>query len=639
MSSDASLLRETPPLANGEGLLPGRSGETPEDMAHRSFGSDSGRHGWRRLLVAALNLASLGGLIVLMTTILGHGGWTWPEIGTLVAFVITLPWLTIGFWNAVIGLVLRLICRDPARYLTPALARIDGTEPIRGKTALAMFVRHEEIGQVILRLDRMREELIESGWGDAFDIHILSDSQKPDAVMQEEAAVEAWRARLGPGPALHYRRRLENSGYKAGNMREFVDRCHADYDLFIPLDADSLMSARAILRLVRVMQASPEIGILQGLVVGRPAESFFTRAFQFGMRHGMRSYTAGSAWWHGDCGPFWGHNAAIRMAAFRDHCHLPVLPGTPPLGGHILSHDQVEAVLIRRGGYEVRVIAEEDESWEENPPALPEFIKRDLRWCQGNMQYFPLLFLPKLKAMSRMQLWLAIQMYLGGPAWMLFLIFGTIQAFMPFPETGEPFPATLGLILFGIVMTMAFMPKIVGLVDILLSRRLRKRYGGGGKLLVNAGAEFTLSALIAPVVGLAQSLFVFGLIFGRKIAWDSQKRDGYRLSLKEAARGLWPQTLFGLAMAGALTYAMPQVLPWAAPVLIALILAAPVASLTAAPWLGRFSRRIGLCAIPEDRDPPKTLTEVGDWAPLPQRGDRQPPLRVAEGQVRTSASA
>ena len=157
------------------------------------------------------------------------------------------------------------------------------------------------------------------------------------------------------------------------------------------------MPAAAILRLVRIMQAEPRLGILQGLVVGLPSTSAFARLFQFGMRLGMRSYTIGSAWWQGDCGPYWGHNAVVRLAPFIAHCQLPVLPEKGPLGGHVLSHDQIEAVLMRRAGYEVRVLPEEDLGWEENPPTLLEFIRRDLRWCQGNMQYWHFLTLPGLK--------------------------------------------------------------------------------------------------------------------------------------------------------------------------------------------------------------------------------------------------
>src|SRR4029077_3336826 len=189
------------------------------------------------------------------------------------------------------------------------------------------------------------------------------------------------------------------------------------HDYAIVLDADSLMTPRAMLRLVRIMQARPAIGILQTLVTGLPSASPFARIFQFGMRLGMRSYTLGAASWQGDCGPYWGHHAIVRLAPFREHGELPVRPGGPPLGGHVLSHDQLEAVLMRRAGYEGRVLPEEEGSGKENPPTLLEFIRRDLRWCQGNMQYFHFLPLPRLLPVSRCQLGLAIAMYLAAPAW------------------------------------------------------------------------------------------------------------------------------------------------------------------------------------------------------------------------------
>src|SRR5690606_28224825 len=214
----------------------------------------------------------------------------------------------------------------------------------------------------------------------------------------------------------------------AGNIRDFCERWGRDHTFAIVLDADSLMTAEAMLRLVRVMQRHPNIGILQTLVTGLPSASAFARIFQFGMRLGMRSYTLGAASWQGDCGPYWGHNAILRLQPFIVHCRLPLLPGKPPLGGYVLSHDQIEAALMRRAGYEVRVLADEGGSWEENPPTLTEFIRRDLRWCQGNMQYFRFLGLPKLAPVSRCQIALAIAMYLSSAGWMSFLLMGAFRS-------------------------------------------------------------------------------------------------------------------------------------------------------------------------------------------------------------------
>jgi len=593
---------------------------TIESQFKGSFGdltADGRREGarsvyvWRRALVLALNVATVAALIALMATILGAGGWTAAEGLMLFCFAITLPWLSIGLWNALIGFAIYRLAKDPAAYVTPALALAKPDDPITYKSAIAMTVRNEDPSYAVARLRVLQEDLDRAGLGGRFDLHVLSDTDKPEIAETEEAAIAAWRAEIsdpdGAARRVHYRRRTSNEGFKAGNVWEFVQRCGDRYDLFLPFDADSLMSAQAVARMVRVMQASPRIGILQGLVVGMPSTRFFSRVFQFGMRHGMRSYTAGSAWWQGDCGPFWGHNAAIRIRPFRDHCALPRIPGKTVLSGDVLSHDQVEAVLMRRAGYEVRVIAEEDESWEENPHALPDFIKRDLRWCQGNMQYWALLGMPGLPTMSRIQLALAILMYLGAPGWMAFVLLGAGHAFVP---GAGAFPVTLGVTLFATVVAMSLMPKLMGMADVLLSRRQRRRYGGGFRVAAGSLVEIVTSALIAPIVSFAQARFISGLLLGRKIGWGTQRREGEALGWAEAAKGLWPQTLFGALLTAVLAYKVPGALPWAAPLLAAFWLAIPLAVWTASPTLGRWSARLGLCDIPEDRAPAAALAAL-----------------------------
>ena len=230
--------------------------------------------------------------------------------------------------------------------------------------------------------------------------------------------------------------------------------------------------------------------------------SAFARVFQFGMRLGMRSWTLGAAWWQGDCGPYWGHNAIIRIQPFAEHCRLPVLPGRPPLGGHVLSHDQLEAVLMRRAGYEVRVLPDEGGSWEENPPHLIEFIRRDLRWCQGNMQYFRFVGMPGLRTVSRWQLWIAIAMYLSGPGWMAFTAFGLIRQ--------GPMDAELGMLLLILSLTMNFAPKLATLADVLLRRRLREAFGGAPAVLASALAETLFTMVIVPITALSVTLFMLG---------------------------------------------------------------------------------------------------------------------------------
>ena len=314
----------------------------------------------------------------------------------------------------------------------------------------------------------------------------------------------AWRGRI----ALTYRRREVNTGFKAGNIRDFCDRWGDQHDFALVLDADSLMTADAVLRLVRIMQANPQLGILQSLVIGMPSTSAFARIFQFGMRLGMRSYTIGSAWWQGDCGPYWGHNALVRIAPFMTHCHLPVLGKGALIAGHVLSHDQVEAVLMRRAGYEVRVLPEEGASFEQNPPTLIEFIRRDLRWCQGNMQYWHFLVMPGLKSVSRYQLAFALLMFLGSPGWIGLLVFGSIAVAFAGSGAGlHPSRRRPGCCS-AIVLVMWFAPKIATVIDVLTRPALRRSFrrrlplrrgrGYGDDLLPAAGADHVVRAHPVP---------------------------------------------------------------------------------------------------------------------------------------------
>ncbi|MCA8882590.1 MAG: glucans biosynthesis glucosyltransferase MdoH [Rhodobacteraceae bacterium] len=552
----------------------------------------------RRMFVLALNTATVAALLFAMGGLLASGGVTALEWVMLGLYALTLPWLSIGFWNAVIGLILHRGLSDAAGFVTPQLRREVPDAPLHSRVAIVMPVRNEDPQGAIARFEAVQMDLARTPWGHLFDFHLLSDSSRPEIARREADLVAAWQARA-PAVRITHRVRAENTGYKAGNIAEFLHRCGEDYDYFLPLDADSVMSGNAVLRLVRVMEANPELGILQGLVVGRPAESFFTRAFQFGMRHGMRSFTLGSAWWQADCGPYWGHNALIRVAPFRDDCALPVLPGKGPLGGYILSHDQVEATLMRRAGYEVRVLAEEQESYEENPPSLTDFITRELRWCNGNFQYFRLLSTPGLLPMSRVQLVLAILMYVNAPAWMGFILMGALMA-----GQGTQFdavPVAYGLGLFAVIMTLNLFPKIMGLAQVMLSRSEAARYGGRWRVLASGAIELVLSMLLAPAVAFSITLFVIGLAFGRRITWSAQTRERSRLGWDEAARMLWPQTLAGALLTVYLGVHAPWAMAFGSPVLLSLTLAIPLAVLTTLPSWGAWSIRTGIFDIPEDR--------------------------------------
>ena len=434
---------------------------------------------------------------------------------------------------------------------------------------------------------------------------MLSDSTRADIVAVEEAAFAALKAGHPRAAFLHYRRRAVNIGFKAGNLHEFAIGAQERYDHMIVLDADSVMSAAAMLRLVRAMQANPSLGILQTLVVGQPSASAFTRIFQFGMRQSMRTQTVGSAWWQGPAGPYWGHNAIIRIKPFVATCVLPVLPGNGPLSGQVLSHDQVEAAMIRGAGLDVRVIADEFESWEENPTNLPDFIKRDLRWCQGNLQYLKLLRMPGLKPMGRFQLVNAIMMYAGAPTGLLMLLAGLA---MIGDRSRSAAPAALAFALYFVMLALGFAPRLLGTLDIMLQPARRRLYGGVARLLAGGMVDMMFSLFLGPVMMIAQAIFIGGLVFGRRVIWEAQNRDRRAVRIPEALRGLWAQSIFGLAVAGFLIVDATSVLPWAAPTILPCLLAIPFTCLTASPMVGRFFVRNRICAIPDEYAPPPRVT-------------------------------
>jgi len=566
--------------------------------------------GRRRRLVIVLNVATYLILMAVASVVIDGLGWTAAGIVMLVCFAIGLPWAVLGFWNAVIGLALLHGSAQPLDRVAPYARAGDVPGPILIRTAILMTLRNEDPVRAFRRLGAVKASVDATGWGHAYSYFVLSDTNDAAVALAEEAAAEAWRAEAGPAEAerIVYRRRTVNTGFKAGNLRDFCERWGSGFELMLPLDADSLMSGETILRMTRMMQAHPELGILQSLVVGLPSSSAFARIFQFGMRHGMRTYTMGQAWWTGDCGPFWGHNALVRVRPFADACQLPILPGKPPLGGHILSHDQVEATLMRRAGFEVRVLPEEAGSWEENPPTILDFMKRDTRWCQGNMQYVKLLDLPGLRPMSRFQLVWAISMFAGLPAWTLMIALSPVVAWQA--KGAAAFPVTLAALLYVTYLVMYLSPKIAGLIDVALSAGGTRAYGGRLRFAASAAIELVFSFLQGAVTAIRTTIFMVGLAFGQSVAWGGQSRDAYGISWATALRQLWPQTLFGACVCGALYIVEPVVLWWSLPLTIGYLVAIPFAVWTASPAVGRAFKEAGLCAIPEDFNPPPELAAI-----------------------------
>jgi membrane glycosyltransferase len=563
----------------------------------------------RQALFFALVAAMMAALIWLMATALSVGGLDGFDIALLVLFAVTLPWSVIGFWNASIGFLIMRFARNPTAVVFPAAARIRGDEPITVSTAIVICIRNEVPDRVIRNLKPLMSGLVAAGVGDKFHIYVLSDTSDAEIAAAEAAKIAQFGAAWEGLIALTYRRREINTGFKAGNIRDFCERWGHLHELAVTLDADSFMTADAVLRLVRIMQANPRLGIVQGLVVGMPSTSAFARIFQFGMRLGMRSYTIGGAWWQGDCGPYWGHNAAVRLKPFIAHCHIPPLPYGGPLGGHVLSHDQVEAVLMRRAGYEVRVLPEEDLGWEENPPTLIEFIRRDLRWCQGTLQYWHFLFLPGIPPVSRYQLAFAVLMFLGSPAWMGLLVVGTLAVALA-EKPADFIRADYGTLLFLVVLVMWFAPKIATVLDVLTRANLRRAFGGGIRFVLNVVTETVFFLALSPIMWFGHTVFLTGLLFGKTIGWIGQTRDDHAVPWSAALRQLWPQTLLGFASLGLLAATHPSAVPYALFIAGGLAISMPMAVATALPNVGRACARIGVGRLPEETAPPAALAAL-----------------------------
>ncbi|MGH1419862.1 MAG: glucans biosynthesis glucosyltransferase MdoH [Hyphomicrobiaceae bacterium] len=561
----------------------------------------------RRRLVVFLNVATNLVLLSFAAKLMAAGGWTLVDAVMFVCFAMGVPWAVLGFWNSLIGLWLRHGGRDPLGQVAPYYDAAFQSTPLTQKTAILMTLRNEDPERALTRLKTVKRSVDETGHGGSFDYFILSDTSNADVAMREEALVEAWRAVAGLTSRIVYRRREENTGFKAGNVRDFCSRWGRSYEFMLPLDADSLMSGEAIVAMARVCQSHPRIGILQSLVVGLPSKSAFARIFQFGMRHGMRTYTMGQAFWAADCGPFWGHNALVRIKPFYDLCVLPEVPGKGPFAGHILSHDQVEATLMRRAGFEVLVLPVEGGSWEENPPTILDYTKRDQRWCQGNLQYTKILGLRGLEPMSRFQLVWAILMFASLPAGVVLIALTPLAAFQA--QSIVNYPTGLAIALYCSFVVMSLMPKLAGLADVCLTPGAVKRYGGAGRFALSSLIEVVFALLQGAITTTRTTIFIASLlIFGRSVRWNGQDRELHRLSWMKAVREFWPQTVFGALILAALFAVSPTVLAWSLPLTAGYVLAIPFAVVTATPMVGRFMVRTGLCGVPEDFAPvPETM--------------------------------
>ncbi len=526
----------------------------------------------------------------------------------LALFTVNFSWIALAFTSAVLGFV--DLVRRP-RALPPP------PKTLASRTAVVMPVYNEATARTFAALAAIRESIEATGLGDRFDYFVLSDSTNPDAWIAEERAFVEMRRRLGPGARLYYRHRPKNHHRKAGNIADFVSRWGGAYDHMLVLDADSLMTGDCIVRLAAAMEADPDAGIIQTLPLIINRNTLFARAQQFAARIYGPVIAAGLSAWMGKDGNYWGHNAIIRTAAFAAHCGLPDLRGKPPLGGHILSHDFVEAGLMRRAGWTVYMLHDVPGSYEESPPSLIDLAARDRRWCQGNLQHARVMGARGLKLPTRQHFATGIMSYVASPLWLAQLVVGIAlvlqttyfrpeyfsQEFRLFPNWPR-FDAERALALFALTMAILLAPKILGLIVHLLDRAARRASGGGLRLTLSALIEIVLSALLAPVLMLIQSGSVFQILLGRDTGWQPQRRDDGSIPLRDIVRRHRWHTALGFATGVSAFLISTSLFLWMSPTILGLLLAIPLSWLTGTLVAGLALKRHRLLATPEETAPP-----------------------------------
>jgi len=503
-------------------------------------------------------------------------------------------------------------------------------------TALVMPIYNEDPRRTMTALQAMAEALIALDAHRGFEIVVLSDSTDADAWIRETVSVDRLRQALAGRVAVWYRRRWQNVARKSGNIEDFVKRWGGRYEFMIVLDADSLIDAPTLLRLAQSMQADPGLGILQTAPQLIGARTFFGRLQQFAACVYGPVITRGLAAWSGDSCNYWGHNAIIRIAAFAASCGLPQLKGRKPFGGHVLSHDFVEAALMRRAGWKVRMTTELGCSWEESPPSLIDIAVRDRRWAQGNLQHTKIIGSSGLRLTSRLHLGIGIMSYLSSPLWLLLLTLGfalTLQARLIRPEyfsqdfqlfpTWPRFDTELMMALFWFSMVVLLVPKMLGLVRALLSKRIRDGAGGVIGICASVILEIILSALYAPILMLTQSRYVFEILMGRDSGWKPQRRDGGG-SWSEAWSFHKRHVLIACVTAAVVWFLAPALLIWVSPALLGLFLSVLLSRASGSETIGWALARVALLRTPEESAQPALVQRrqalIAAAEPLPDDG-------------------
>lgn len=564
----------------------------------------------RGLFCALLAVTTVAGSLRLWTA-LRVDGVTPTEFALLGIFAVLFAWISTSFWLTCFGTYAMWRERASGASKMPDARN---PEPMKGpaRTAIAMPVYNESAEEVFARLEAICDSLRNAGAARAFDVFVLSDSNKPDRIAAEQREWMHLRRRMGGYPNVYYRRRTENKGRKSGNIEDFCTNWGGRYEYMVVLDADSLMTGDTLRTMVTYMDANPDTGLLQvpPKLVG--CESLFARIQQFASSVYGPMFSYGLHYLQGDDGNFWGHNAIIRVRAFTENCGLPILPGKAPLGGEILSHDFVEAALMRRAGWKVQMAPELEGSFEETPPTLGDHLARDRRWCEGNLQHARLLPGRGFKFASRLHMLLGVMSYVASPLWLTMILLSVAVAYQIGAQSAVTYmgaypilsfhlsQAHIFLLLLGGMVVLLFGPKLVAFVSVCSDPKRRAEHGGAIRLGVSVLLECVLSTLLAPVAMLAHSWFVVNNLLGRTVGWSGQNRGDKEITLIDTFWAFLPHTLIACVAGLGIFMLMPKAGMWLIPVLLGGVLAVPLAFTTGRCNIGRWARAMGLFLIPSE---------------------------------------
>jgi len=668
------VLRSTPPLRRGHMV--------PERIERRFLGRFRRRHAsaadgegvrsreelrrrrralpWvrvsrrRRLVLGLLILIPSVIASGFMVNVLPGKGENALEAAIVLLFGALFGWISIGFWTALFGFGVLFRRRD--RF---AMTRYGGEEDPReaarrigpeARTALVMPICNEPVPRVFAGLQAIHRSLARLDALDHFHFFVLSDSADPGTGAREEEAWASWAREVGGFARIFYRRRKVRLKRKSGNVADFCRRFGRSYRYMIMLDADSLMSGESLVRLVRMMESRPEVGLVQTAPTAVNRESLLARVQQFSTRVYGAMFSAGLHFWQLGDAQYWGHNAIIRIEPFMKHCALPRLPGKPPFGGEILSHDFVEAALLGRAGWTIWLAYDLEGSYEEVPSTLLEEMGRDRRWCQGNLQHMRLLFSEGLFSAHRALFVNGVMSYVSALLWFLFLLLSTGEAIKQklvepdyFPNGPSLFPEwpvwrpDWAMSLLAVTAVILFLPKVLAIALIAIQRREARQYGGVFRLSASVVLEVLLSSLLAPIRMVFHSRFVLTNLFGRTVAWGAQGREDAETRWSVALRQHGFDTLFASAWGGALFWLNPDYFWWVLPIVGALFLSIPLSVLTSRVGAGRRARRAGLFLTPEEKDEPPELRDLHEREAVAEEHlESLPPAERADGFVRAA---